>query len=110
MFIIDSRNNMTLIQGDSALFTFKLENYILMDGNASVIFTVAKDVGFPPVIQQIITSFSDGEANFELTPEQTNIEVGDYKYDIQVNLASGIIDTVIPPSNFSVLGGITDVI
>lgn len=109
MFIIDNKNNMTIVQGDSGLFSFKLENYELISGEDSVTFSVAQDIGLPPVIQLMVNQFnSENGADFVLTPDVTNIEAGTYLYDIQVNTATGIVDTVIIPTSFTVLGGITD--
>ena len=55
----------------------------------------------------MVTSFDTNQAKIILSKEDTNIDVGVYLYDIQCSLTSGIVDTVIPPTKFEVIGGIT---
>lgn len=108
MFLIDNETNtMTIVKKDTASFDVSLENYVLEEGD-TVTFTVAKEVEQEqPVIQVIVTEFNSGIARVRLTSADTNIEVGDYKYDVQVNTADGRVDTIVGPAKFKVIGGVT---
>ena len=53
-----------------------------------------------PMIEKIISPES---MMLELTPEETDIEPGDYYYDIEVTLSNGFVTTVIPPTKFKIL-------
>ena len=108
MFTIDNDTNaMTIIKKDTASFDVALDNYNLEDGD-SVTFTISKQVEEEePILQKTVTDFVDVIATFKLTKEDTNIEVGTYLYDIQIDTSDGRIDTVIGPAKFTVKGGVT---
>ena len=108
MFKIEQYSNtMTVIKKDTVSFTVSLDNYILSDGD-KVTFTVAKKLEQEkPIIQKVVTSFVDGVAIVTLDSIDTDIEIGTYLYDIQIDLASGVIDTIIGPAHFIVEGGVT---
>lgn len=108
MFKIDKETQtMSIIRKDTALFTIKLDNYDLVAGD-SVTFTVAGKVEQEaPAISKTVSDFKDGGATFTLSSSDTNIEVGSYYYDIQVNLQDGRVDTIIGPAKFKVIGGVT---
>lgn len=110
MFIINpsNKNRITVIQGDTGILDLSLDNYYLKDGD-KVYFTVKKEYDGERLIFKEVTEFTDGKAKFIFTAEDTNIDVGTYLYDVQCNLADGRVDTVIKPTEFKVLGGITDV-
>ena len=108
MFKIEQYSNtMTVIKKDTVSFTVSLDNYILSDGD-KVTFTVAEKLEQEkPIIQKVITSFVDGVATITLDSIDNNIEIKNYLYDIQIDLASGVIDTIIGPAHFIVEGGVT---
>ena len=108
MFIIDNdTDTMTIVKKDTASFFVALDNYMLSEGDR-VIFTVAKEVEQEtPELQIIVESFVEGGAMVVLTSEDTNLEVGEYKYDVQVNTKDGRVDTVVGPAKFKVIGGVT---
>ena len=108
MFTIDNDTNaMTIIKKDTASFDVALDNYNLETGD-SVTFTVSKQVEEEePILQKTVTDFVDGIATIKLTKEDTNIEVGTYLYDIQIDTQDGRVDTVIGPAKFAVKGGVT---
>lgn len=108
MFTIDSENRIEVIKGDTGVIELALDNYNLKDGD-KVYFTVKANYDSERLIFKEITSFVDGKVKFEFSPEDTNIAIGMYLYDVQCNLADGRVDTVIKPNSFKVLGGITDV-
>lgn len=107
MFTIED-NYMTVVKGDTAIFNLEIENYKLEYGDI-VYFTVKESIDDkePPVIRKVVNEFEDGIAKFSLTSDDTNIETGKYYYDIQVSLLDGRVDTVITPSRFKVIGGVT---
>ena len=108
MFTINQdTNKMTIIKKDTASFDIELDNYMFTDGD-EVIFTVNTDVELEePILQKIVSHFEDGIATVSLTTEDTDIEIGTYIYDVQVNTQDGRVDTVIGPAKFVVKGGVT---
>jgi len=53
------------------------------------------------VFQKTVTEHSDaenGQASISITSSDTDIDVGTYYYDIQINLASGEVHTIFPAS------------
>lgn len=107
MFTIEN-NRIRVIQGDTGIIELELDNHSLIEGDV-VYFTVKEDYDTEVLIFKEITEFENGKAKIVLTSEDTSLKQGTYKYDIQCNLADGRVDTVISPSIFQVLGGITDV-
>ncbi len=98
---------MSIVAKDTGGFGFKLDNYSLGEGDV-VYFTVNTELENPePKIQKVITEFQSNGAAIVLTSEDTDIPVGKYYYDIQINTADGRVDTVIGPYKFNVLGGVT---
>lgn len=108
MFTINQdTNKMTIIKKDTASFDIELDNYMFTAGDI-VTFTVNTDVELEePILQKVVTDFEDGIATVSLTAEDTNIEIGTYIYDVQVNTQDGRVDTIIGPAKFVVKGGVT---
>lgn len=108
MFTIDNdTNKMTIVKKDTASFNVALDNYELTDGDR-VTFTIAKEVEQETPIKQIVVEdFIDGAALVSITSEDSDLDIGDYLYDVQINLADGRVDTVIGPAKFVVKGGVT---
>ena len=109
MITIDTdTNNITIIRKDTASLEIALDNYQLTDGD-TVYFTIAREVEQEtPLVQIVVTRFTrEGGAIITLTSEHTNLDVGTYKYDIQLDLRDGRRDTVIGPAKFKVIGGVT---
>ena len=97
----------TMVRKDTGDLTVALENYLLDTGD-EVVFTV--NTGYDlehPLIQKRITEFQDHSALVRLGVEDTDLEPGEYLYDVQVNTADGRVDTVIGPAKFKITGGIT---
>lgn len=97
----------TMVRKDTGDLTVALENYLLDTGD-EVVFTV--NTGYDlehPLIQKKITEFQDHSALVRLGVEDTDLEPGEYLYDIQVNTADGRVDTVLGPAKFKITGGIT---
>lgn len=97
----------TMVRKDTGDLTVALENYLLDTGD-EVVFTV--NTGYDlehPLIQKRITEFQDHSALVRLGVDDTDLEPGEYLYDIQVNTADGRVDTVLGPAKFKITGGIT---
>lgn len=97
----------SMIVKDTGNLTLGVKNYVLDDGD-EVVFTInSKREDENPIVQKSITTFTDGKAIISLTKEDTDVEPGEYMYDIQVNTADGRVDTVVGPAKFKFEGGIT---
>ena len=97
----------SMVVKDTGSLTVIVENYVLNEGD-EVVFTVSKTrENKHPLIQKKVRVFGDGQAIIQLSSEDTDVEPGDYLYDIQVNCADGRIDTVVGPAKFKFEGGIT---
>lgn len=97
---------MSIVAKDTGDFVISLDNYLLDEGDR-VYFTVNSELEKPePLIQKVITTFEDYKAVVRLTTTDTDIPVGSYYYDVEVNTADGRVDTVMGPSKFKVLGGV----
>lgn len=107
MFTIDNKKRMKVVKGDTAIFNIGINNYKFVEGD-KVYFTVKKSVDDTRnAIQKVITEFEENQAKIFLCKEDTNIAAGEYLYDIQCSLSNGIVDTIVLPTKFEVIGGIT---
>lgn len=112
MFTIDSLNKIAIIEGDSGVLELNVEDYDLREGD-TVYFSVSSKKTTDRsseeyLFQKRITSFEDGSCIIKINPEDTKGKVGNYYYDVQVNLENGFVDTVISPTIFSIKGGVTN--
>lgn len=111
MLTIDSeRNNaMSIVSKDTGGFVLSLDGYILGPGD-KITFTVNSDVEIEkPLIQVVVEEFDEEThtASIFLTQEDTNLEPGNYLYDVQLDTADGRTDTIMGPGKFKVIGGVT---
>ena len=103
----EDTRKMTIIAKDTGDFTIGLKNYLLDEGDV-VYFTVNTEVEKQnPLIQKVITEFVNHKAVIRLTSADTDLPIGKYLYDIQINTADGRVDTVVGPFKFQVKGGVT---
>ena len=99
-------NAISMIAKDTGDFVVSLDNYLLADGD-SVYFTVNTDIEKEkPLISKEVKEFVNNKAVIRLTTQDTNLAVGTYLYDIQVNTADGRVDTVLGPAKFKIMGGV----
>lgn len=107
MLIFDKETKaMSIIAKDTGDFVVSIGNYLLADGD-KVYFTVNSELEKPePLIQKVVDTFIDNKAVIRLTTEDTDIPVGNYYYDVEVNTADGRVDTIMGPSKFKVMGGV----
>lgn len=96
-----------IVARDTATLAVQLDNYSFVDGD-KVYFTINNKTGETTYkTQKVITDFLDGRAIINLDQIDTDLPPGEYYYDVQVNLKTGEIDTVIGPYKFKILGGVT---
>lgn len=99
-------NMISMVAKDTGDFVISLDNYLLADGDI-VYFTVNTDLEKEnPLISKEVKEFIDNKAVIRLTTEDTNLAVGTYYYDIQINTADGRVDTILGPAKFKITGGV----
>ena len=99
-------NAITMVAKDTGDFVISIDNYLLADGD-TVYFTVNPELEKEnPLISKEITEFVNNKAVVRLTTEDTDLAVGTYYYDVQVNTADGRVDTVLGPAKFKIVGGV----
>ena len=98
---------MTIVAKDTGDFAVSLDNYLLDIGDA-LYFTVNDVLENPtPKLQKIVTEFEDNhQAIIRLTSSDTDLPVGTYYYDIELDTADGRVDTIVGPCKFKVVGGV----
>jgi len=107
LFTIDYKKRIKIVKGDTAIFDISMNNYNFIEGD-KVYFTVKKNVDdVENSIQKVVSTFDGNIAKIVLSKEDTNIDAGVYLYDVQCSLSNGVVDTVILPTKFEILGGIT---
>ena len=99
-------NMISMIAKDTGDFIVSLDNYLLADGDI-VYFTVNTELEKEnPLISKEVKTFTNNKAIIRLTTEDTNLAIGTYLYDVQVNTADGRVDTVLGPAKFKITGGV----
>lgn len=117
MFVIENDNKIKMVQGDTGVISLSLENHILEDGDLVHFALTSRKVAQPMSLRELppdiivdkrITAFeADGSARIVLYPEDTlNVSPGNYLYEIEVRTKSGVVDTVIMATKFTVLEGV----
>ena len=105
--------DLSMIRGDSESITLSLK-----DGEAAIPFVTGDTVYFTVkvsatvdeiALQKIVTEFNeDGNCIIEIAPNDTkDLRFRSYVYDIQLNRLDGAVTTIIPCSEFVVLGEVT---
>jgi hypothetical protein len=96
--------NLEIKRGDSKSWTlyFRDEDGVNIDITGWTIFFTAKenvdDIDDNAKIKKTITSHTSptlGETKIELTPDDTNLVIKSYVYDIQIKKSTGEIQTII---------------
>ena len=107
MLIYDKDTNaISIVAKDTGDFVVSVDNYLLAEGD-TVYFTVNVDLEKEnPLISKEIREFVDNKAVVRLTTQDTNLAIGTYYYDIQINTADGRVDTVLGPAKFKITGGV----
>ena len=108
MFQIKRKNQIEVIAGDTGILNLNIDNYTFVDGDI-VYFTVKKDINDTNYkFQKVVKEFEDNVAVIKLSSKDTNLEAGEYLYDIQLSLKDGRVDTVVSPTLFEVVDGVTN--
>lgn len=96
----------SMIAKDTGDFVISIDNYLLAEGD-TVYFTVNSGLELEnPLISKEIKTFTDNKAVVRLTSTDTDLQIGNYYYDVQVNTADGRVDTVLGPAKFKIMGGV----
>lgn len=96
----------SMIAKDTGDFVIGVDNYLLDEGDV-VFFTVNSGLELEqPLISKEIRAFTDNKAVVRLTSQDTDLPVGNYYYDVQINTADGRVDTVLGPAKFKIMGGV----
>lgn len=108
MLYIDG-NIIRLTRGDTAYLTVPIvtesgEEYVMQSGDI-LSFSVKKNESMDEYLfQKVVT----GSNAIHIEPnDTTNIPFGKYRYDVQLNLASGDVFTVIEPNTFEIMKEVT---
>ena len=102
----EDTKTINIIAKDTGDFIVDVINYLLDDGD-TLYFTVNDQLEKPdPLIQKVITSFTDNKALVRLTSADTDLPVGNYYYDVEVHTPDGRVDTIMGPHRFKILGGV----
>lgn len=90
-----------MVRGNTGTFSIAPKingEYILNEGD-HVWFTLRKIKDNRILIQKDITDFHDGIADIVIEPsETTNMEIGNYIYDLVLVRSDGTVDSLIPGS------------
>ena len=111
------RNRISITRGDSAQITLSIRDRVtgqpfVPGPDDRLTFTVKRELsdGAPLVVKTLDNGIvrREQECILLLVPEDTaRLPFGTYRYDVELVLASGYTDTVIPPSPFLVTGEVT---
>ena len=111
------RNRISITRGDSAQITLTIRDRVtgglfVPGPDDRLTFTVKRELS--DEIPLVVKTLDNGIVRQEedclllLVPEDTaQLPFGAYRYDVELVLASGYTDTVIPPSSFIVTGEVT---
>lgn len=106
------KNIISVTKGDSLWTQLSLAdsdgNEYVPDPGDVIIFSLkgSTDDSETPILQKHI---SPETLELRLDPEDTDIEIGDYWYDIEVTLTNGFRDTVVGPCKFKITHQVTNV-
>lgn len=96
----------SMVAKDTGDFVIGVDNYLLAEGDV-VYFTVNTGLELEnPLIAKEIRTFTNNKAVVRLTSEDTDLKIGTYYYDVQINTADGRVDTVLGPAKFKITGGV----
>lgn len=111
------RNRISITRGDSAQITLTIRDRVtgklfVPGPDDRLTFTVKRELSdeAPLVVKTLENGIvcREQECLLLLVPEDTaQLPFGAYRYDVELVLASGYTDTVIPPSLFLVTGEVT---
>ena len=109
MYIVNDDGSIEMIRGDTAEFDITVtyeedgeeKEYELQDEDV-LTFTVKKNTKTSDVLIQKTGN------HITIEPDDTSeLSYGKYKYDVQLTLSSGKVDTIIPPNTFTLSEEVT---
>lgn len=110
MLTVSERGEIGLTRGDTAWFDVPINNVLTGEPyeiqEADILtFSIKKTTNDRThALQKRVT----GSNIFHIEPQDTeNLMFGKYKYDVELTTANGDVYTVIPPTTFEVLEGVT---
>lgn len=111
-----SGNNISITRGDSAIIALEITDaagdpYIIKD-NDRLTMTVKKYINdeLPVIVKTLDDGIVRGDDAVEIhiDPQDTSgLRYGNYVYDVELVMADGYTDTVIPPSQLTITGEVT---
>lgn len=88
-----------MVRGNTGTFSVRPKingEYVLKDGD-HLYFTLRKIKENTILIQKDITTFDNGKAEIVINPsDTTNLELGNYIYDLVMIRSDGTVDSLIP--------------
>ena len=110
MITISKDKRITISRGDTRIIPCRFRNpsRAPLDGTVAVV-TLKRDYNDDSKVWEKKYYIINGRFNIELTRDDTNL-LNDviYKYDIQLRYADGQQYTLIPPTDFKILGVVGD--
>lgn len=110
MLRIESDGSVSLTRGDTARLTVSISNetdgneYAIQSGDTLTLTVKKSTKDEEPALQKVL----DGTSTFHIEPKDTaHLAFGKYKYDVQLNTASGDVYTVIDSTTFEILEEVT---
>ncbi len=109
-------NNISITRGDSAVIALEITDtsgapYIIADGDQLTMTVKASIDDVVPVIVKTLDYGivrGDDAVEIHIDPRDTaRLRYGDYIYDVELVMADGYTDTVIPPSQLTITGEVT---
>lgn len=109
MIKIDNSNNITFIKGDTGTLTITLQDSAFKTGD-TVTLTVAQALedAASTMLTKTLQPTEGNSIDIEFTAENTNMDLGNYYYDVQLNRTNPAeVHTIIGPARFKIVGGVT---
>lgn len=99
----DGEFDLYLTKGDSCVFGVRIEgDYEYTEGD-TLTFTLVDKIGNEPILTKTIPA----NQAFYLEPAETQLDVGKYIYDVQLDTAVGMRFTVITPAVLEITEEVT---
>ena len=103
--------SISITRGDTPSFTVSVADaagapYELKDGDR-LTFTVKRSTkpADPVIVQRVMDSHTG--PSFQLTAEETSLEYGTYRYDVELQTAGGGTYTVVKPDKLTITEEVT---
>lgn len=116
MVNVDSNNNISMYNGDTANINIRLDGGYVPTDDDKLIFGMKNNINsidyllFKEMTKDDMLPGTNDVYVLSITSEESNsVGIGTFIYDIELRRPSlGTIDTVVKPSNFTVLKGVVE--